>query len=196
LLLRDPHPEIRRQSAQWLCLKESADRAPVYVELLKDHDPDVQACALHIMSQVNPKAIPRADLLRLLGSPRLETVTLALSLLQGHTSPYFPTVQPSVVPQRQNQEVQLSSAEAAPLTTNHLTMARLMGLKILRQNADAQAVELTLPLLRDTNSIVRNRALLLLRAVLGQDFPQSDPDKWEQWWATNKADFDANKPAR
>lgn len=89
----------------------------------------------------------------------------------------------------------LSSAEAAPLTTNRLTVARLMGLKVLRQNADAQAVSLTLPLLRDTNSLVRNRAFALLRAVSAQDIPQNEPAKWEQWWAANKDSFVTRKPA-
>jgi hypothetical protein len=68
-------------------------------------------------------------------------------------------------------------------------MARLIGLKILRQNADATAVELALPLLRDTNSLVRTRAFSLLKAVSGQDFTQSDPARWDQWWATNKTTF-------
>jgi hypothetical protein len=69
-----------------------------------------------------------------------------------------------------------------------------MGLKILYQTADAQAVALTLPLLRDTNSIVRNRACALLRTVSGQAIPQNDPAKWEQWWAANKDTFVAQKP--
>ena len=72
-------------------------------------------------------------------------------------------------------------------------MARLMGLKILRQNADAEALALTLPLLRDTNSIVRNRAFALLQTVTGQDIPQTDPSTWEQWWAANKDAFVARK---
>jgi hypothetical protein len=75
-------------------------------------------------------------------------------------------------------------------------MARLMGLKILRQNADAQAVALTLPLLRDTNSLVRKRAFALLKTVSGQDIPQDDSARWEQWWAANKATFVPGKPAR
>ena len=75
-------------------------------------------------------------------------------------------------------------------------MARLMGLNVLRQTADAQAVALTLPLLRDTNSIVRNRAYALLQTVSGQDLPQNDPAKWEQWWAANKDTFVALKPAQ
>ena len=73
-------------------------------------------------------------------------------------------------------------------------MARLMGLKILRQNADSEAFALTLPLLRDTNSIVCSRAFALLRTLSGQEIPQSDPAKWEQWWAANKDTFIARKP--
>jgi hypothetical protein len=69
-----------------------------------------------------------------------------------------------------------------------------MGLKVLRQNADAQAVALTLPLLRDTNSIVRNCAFDLLHTVSGQDLPQTDLAQWEQWWAANKDAFVAPKP--
>ncbi len=150
------------------------------------------------IDQNNPAAIPRSDLLFLLGCPQLDTVSLALNLLQrGQSSgwAYQPlTANPGF---RAPEEInRLSSAEAAPLTTNQLTMARLMGLKILRQNADAQAVELTLPLLRDTNSIVRNRAFALLRTVSGQDLLQSEPARCEQWWAAKKDTFSPSKPAR
>ena len=68
-------------------------------------------------------------------------------------------------------------------------MARLMGLQILRHNADAEAVDLSLPLLSDTNSIVRSRAFTFLRTVSGQDFPQNDRAKWELWWAVNRGTF-------
>jgi hypothetical protein len=142
--------------------------------------------------------VPRADLLRLLGSERVDTVNRALAMLYHRWPPdgsvpslYFATRfrAPSVTNE-------LSSAEAAPLTRNRLTMARLMGLKILRRNADAQAVALTLPLLRDPNSFVRDRAVDLLRTVSAQDIPQTDPAKWGQWWEANKATFVALKPDR
>jgi HEAT repeat protein len=195
-LFRDPHPQIRQQSAQWLGLHESTNRAPIYAALLRDPDPEVQACAFKVLVQINQSMIPRPDLLRLLGSPRLDTVSLALNLLQrGQLSGW--TYQPRIVDPRlatPKETNRLASAEAAPLTTNRLTMARLMGLKVLRQNADAQAVALTLPLLRDTNSIVRNRAFALLRTVSGQDLPQTDPAKWEQWWVANKDTVVAPKP--
>jgi hypothetical protein len=75
-------------------------------------------------------------------------------------------------------------------------MARLIGLKILRENADAGAIELALPLLRDTNSLVRNRAFALFRTVSGQEDAENDPAKWEQWWTTNKASFKVNASTR
>ena len=55
---------------------------------------------------------------------------------------------------------------------------------------------MTLPLLRDNNSVVRNRAFALLHVVTGQDIPQDDPPKWEQWWAANKDTFVTPKPAQ
>src|ERR1019366_8951087 len=86
--------------------------------------------------------------------------------------------------------------QTARLTDQQPTVAPLKGLRVLRENADAQAVALALPLLRDTNSIVRHRAFDLLHAVSGQDIPQDKPAKWDQWWATNKATFNATKPPR
>ena len=68
-------------------------------------------------------------------------------------------------------------------------MARLAGLKILQQIADGDAVQLTLPLLRDTNSLVRSRAFAVLRTVSGRDISENNPAKWEQWWAARKATY-------
>jgi hypothetical protein len=99
---------------------------------------------------------------------------------------------PSQAPPR----YRLTSAEAAPLTTNRFIMPRLSGLWILQENADADAVELALPMLRDTNSIVRSRAFAFFRNVSGEDLSRDDPVKWEQWWAANKAAFTSRKSAR
>jgi hypothetical protein len=164
--------------------------------LLRDPDPEVQSRALDVLWWLRQDTVPRADLLRVLGSERVDTVNRALAMLYHRwppdwsvTSLYLATrfLAPSVTND-------LSSAEAAPLMTNRLTMARLMGLKILRRNADAQAVALTLPLLRDTNSFVRDRALDLLRTVSGQNIPKNEPAKWEQWWAANKNLFAESEP--
>jgi len=189
-LLRDPHPRVRWQAAQWLTLHESKDQTPRYLELLSDRDPDVVARALQVLAKINPDAVPRTDLLRLLGVPRMNVVSQSLNLLQGGQSvlEIRPTTAPGTAGGSPWQK-DLSSLEAAPLTTNQLTLARLAGLKILYRNGDADAINLALPLLRDTNSIVRNRAFGLLRAKTDQDFPQDDPAKWEAWWNANKSNF-------
>ena len=67
-------------------------------------------------------------------------------------------------------------------------------LTLLRHNADAEAIVLTLPLLRDANSIVRDRAFTVLQTLTGQTFLQNDPAKWEHWWAASKVTFVPRKP--
>jgi len=214
-LFRDPDPEIRGKATECLGIHETAESGSFYVALLTDPIPSVQACALRVLWKIDPDAIlqaalramlknpdediqsaalevasrlnremiQRADLVRLLGSSRIGIVSMVLHLLQRQArgpAVYKP----------------LSSAEATPLTTNALILARLMGLKILRQNADAEAIELTLPLLRDTHSLVRSRAFALLRNVSGQAITENDPAKWEHWWTTNKPAFKTPAPAQ
>ena len=197
-LFHDPYPEIRQQAAGCLELHEPTNRAAAYVVMLRDPDPEVQKCALQVLSRIGRTAIPRAELLRLLGSSRLDTVNLALGLLGGGQSFDLTSPPPIMAPGFPAPKTthSLSSAESARLTTNRLTMARLMGLNVLRENADAQAVALALPLLRDTNLIVRHRAFAVLQTVSGRDIPQDKPAQWEQWWAANKATFTATKPPR
>jgi len=77
--------------------------------------------------------------------------------------------------------------------TNNATMPRLTGLKFLEYNADAQAVEILLPLLTDTNTIVRNRAFVVLRRISKENIPD-DAEKWKAWWSANKSSF-ASPPA-
>lgn len=198
-LLRDDHVEIRNAAASSLGFRLPDDRRDQILALLRDQDPDLQSCALQILSRTNREAIPRADLLRLLGSPRLQTVSLSLNILNNGEWPARPTPSwpsgQSAAPARA-EEPALSSQEALPLMTNRLTMARLMGLKILEQNGDATAIDLALPCLRDTNSIVRNRTFNLLGAALGQEFPKDEPEKWEQWWAANRSAFVRRQPVR
>jgi hypothetical protein len=196
-LFRDSHPEIRQQAVNCLEFHESTNRIPVYIKLLQDPDPDVQLCALRVLTHIGRDSIPRDQLLRLLGSSRLDSAFAALGLLHpSHASVItgMPPIQDPRFPAPMDTH-HISSTEAAPLLTSRLTMARVMGLSVMRHNADPQAVALTLPLLRDTNSIVRNCAFMVLRTLTGQDIPQNEPAKWEQWWAANKKTFVARKPS-
>jgi HEAT repeat protein len=205
-LFHDPCSEVREAAIIGMDLWEvtnpvpmgerlQTNHVPAYLALLRDPDPEVQFRALDELWHWGQDPVPRAELVRLLGTPRMDTVYRALAMLYGRCPPGWAYKFPMGCPRFPSTIATylLSSAEAAPLTTNRLTLVRLKGLTILRQNADAQAVALTLPLLRDTNSLVRKRAFALLKTVSGQDIPQDDPARWEQWWAANKGSYAAPK---
>jgi HEAT repeat protein len=190
-LLRDPDERVGRQSAQWLTFHETAQNTARYLPLLSDPNPDVAGRALHVLIKINPTAVPREQLLRLLGVPRMEVVSQSLRLLKGPQSLLSRDVTVPATGDASPPEKTLSSQEAAPLTTNRLSLAKLAGLKILSQNADADAVSLAIPMLRDTNSLVRTRAATVLHLITQQDFPEAQPATWEAWWQTNREAFKA-----
>lgn len=119
-------------------------------------------------------------------------VTIAWRLIEstGHVQPTLPEPLASEREQ-QLKERALTSAEAATLTTNQLITARLIGLRVLQRNADSKAIELTLPLLSDSNEIVRSRAFAALTAITGKEISKNEPEKWERWWAANRNTFTA-----
>ena len=130
--------------------------------------------------------VPIADLLPLLNHPNPDTVAFVANLLRGGGRIcYVGDATESLPP--------VSSADIAPLMTNRFGNVRLIGLRAMQDNADAAAVELTLPLLRDTNSVIRSRALEVLQEITGQNISDNDPAKWEAWWAASKATFKPRK---
>ncbi len=196
----DPHPIVRSRSSWWLGSHETHDRVPVYLTLLHDTDPNVQACALKVLAKLAPAAVPRVDLERLLSYPESDVVWVALNLLRQ--CPPEPTSQSPAKAASPNRPAQtgpryeLPSREVAPLARHRLATLRLEALRILQANADAAAVELALPMLRDANSVVRRRAFAFFRYISGQDLSQDNPAKWEQWWATNQTTFAGKKAVR
>lgn len=172
-LLRDENDGVRHAAA--LALRSnyastSEHRATLFT-MLKDENPLARGAALNAMSAWYV-AIPREDLLSMFEVPDLSAVSLAYSRLRQEG---------------------VSSQEAAPLLENPLPIARLLGLRILLENADKQSVELTIPLLKDPVKPVQARALALLHALTGQSIPRDQPEKWEQWWAAHKATFVVSK---
>jgi hypothetical protein len=82
----------------------------------------------HVAGVKRKKAVPRADLLPVLSSPAGVVSAVAPAMLRsGPAGPSGGTGTSS-------------SSETTCLIANSLTMARLAVLKILRQNADAEAV--------------------------------------------------------
>jgi hypothetical protein len=83
----------------------------------------------------------------------------------------------------------ISDTEVVPLLRNTDLIARMIGLRILYKNAKTQSVELALPLLKDSEKIVRARTAATLRALTGQHFTDEQADEWEKWWNENKTNF-------
>ena len=192
-LLRDPEPNVKFCSLSVL-LQVAREAIPpqVLVELIRDPRPEVHGAALYVLWQLDGDVVPRADLLPLLASSDPMTVNLAWKLIEGagHVQPALSEPFASER-ERQLKARALTSTEAAVLTTNQLATARLTGLRLLQRNADPKAIELTLPLLRDSNEIVRIRAFGAMAAITGKDISKDDPVKWEQWWMANKNTFTA-----
>jgi HEAT repeat protein len=220
-LLRDPHLEIRQEASDCLLSHESTNRTSFYLGLLNDPDPEVRGRALGIADWINRMsgsdevfraalrmlrdpneliqsaavhALPRShqpvpipDLLPLLNHPHPDTVAAVAHLLRrGGRIRYMGDTRESVPP--------VSSADFAPLMTNGFGTVRLIGLRAMQDIADATAVELTLPLLRDTNSVIRSRAFAVVQEITGQTISDSDPAEWEAWWAANQRAFTPRKP--
>jgi HEAT repeat protein len=192
-LLKDPEPNVRFCSlAVLLQVARDAIPAEPLVELVRDPRPQVHGAALHVLFQLDRDMVPRADLLPLLGSSDSLTVSLAWKLIEG--TGYVQPALPEPLASEREQQLKaraLTSAEVAVLTTNQLATARLTSLRVLQRNADPKAIELTLPLLRDTNEIVRSCAFTALAAIAGKEISKDDPLKWEQWWSANRNTFTA-----
>jgi HEAT repeat protein len=199
-LLNDAEPNVRLHALQVLSkINPKAISQAALIEALKDSNQDVQSSVLHILWKMDRDAVPRSELLPLLGSSRFEIVTIAFQLLREGKTPSVPASLPASRTKLRAsppETLNISSLEAAPLIMNRLTMARLLGLGVLRRNGDVKAIELSLPLLRDTNSIVRARAFSLIRAVSGQNISDNDPAQWEKWWAENKHSCTPREPVQ
>jgi HEAT repeat protein len=156
-------------------------------EMLKSSNPDAQHTALMTVWKMNRDDIAsRAELLEILNNPHMDNIQIALSLINRQTRVGV-GANPATVTRPGNETTRsLTSSEAAALATNRFAQVRLMSLRVFQRNADTRAIELTLPLLRDSNVIVRNRAFAAIKAMTGEGVSDDDASKWERWWETNK----------
>jgi HEAT repeat protein len=221
-LLRDPHLEIRQEASGCLLSHESTNRTSFYLGLLNDPDPEVRARALGIADRINrmsrsdevfraalpmlrdpnelvqsaavqalygsQRPVPIPELLPLLNHPHLDTVAEVAAMLRGGGRTRF-------VGDTRKALTPVAAAWFAPLMTNRFGTVRLLGLHAVQNIADATAVDLTLSLLRDTNSVIRSRAFVVVQEITGQNLSESDPAKWEAWWAANQGSFTPRKSA-
>jgi hypothetical protein len=168
-LLRDDYSEVSAAALTYLIRQrvEVPKHVAEFRRMLKDTNGAVQVAGLQVLFN-NRVSIAREDLLALFSVPRMEAAGVAEHILE---------------PQG------ISCAEAKPLLQNSFWMCRMLGLAVLARNTNSQSVEFALPLLRDSEPVIRDHACDLLWELTGQDFTADQPDKWESWWAKNKATF-------
>jgi HEAT repeat protein len=142
---------------------------PLFQGMLKDKDPGIQAAGLKMLHRLQVE-ISREDLLPFFKSSDPEASSVAFWQLW-------------------RQHERISDDDALALLQNSQRIARLLGLNVLDQNPEKQSVEMTLPLLRDTDGLVREKAAQTLHALTGQHFTEDQPDQWEKWWNENKTNF-------
>ncbi len=173
-MLRDPDAEVRERAAYALSRLPIRDDAEKYIPtiqtMLKDKNLNIRISAMRALQHFG-KPAPREDLLQFFGVPDRRVVSIAFSQFNNQSA------------------YELSNQEVIPLLCNSEPFARLLGLKILYQNANPESVELTLPLLKDAEPILRKRAAATLRAFSGQHFTEEQAADWEKWWSENKSGF-------
>jgi HEAT repeat protein len=169
---------------------ETVPREPLR-EMLKSQDADARHAALLTLSTMNRSDIAtRAELLEILNNPQLDNIFMALRLINRQSRDAVGRNTNAMARTGGDSTQLLTSSEAAVLATNRFAQARLAGLRALQRNADARAIELTLPLLRDSNAIVRHGAFAAMKAMTGENV-SDDASKWEKWWEMNKKTRDA-----
>jgi HEAT repeat protein len=187
-MVNDSNPNVRACALSILVRisPQAIPREPV-LQMLKDANADVQHTALHTISTARRNDIAsRADLLPILSSGNLDDIWIAINLInRSNRNESEDGV--GATPRQRDVTQSLTMSEAIPLVTNRFAEARCTGLRVLQRIGDAKAIELTLPRLRDTNSVVRNRAFAAMKAMTRESVSDSDPAKWENWWKTNEA---------
>ncbi len=155
--------------------------------LLTESDPEAQKAALHILRRLKREVVSRTDLLAVLSGPRVENIRTAVYLIENLKG-REPDMPPAFMagPQVEERERWLTSSEATVMVTNRFTEARLIGLGVLRRNADIKAIELILKSLRDPNPVVREKAFAVIKLATHQNVSDDDAAKWESWWNTRK----------
>lgn len=169
--LRDDDAAVRRAAAFTLprFRSDMEKYIPAFQQMLNDKNPAIEWSGLEMLQRLQVE-IPREDLLHFFNSSDPETLGVAFSQLT-----------------RQNERV--SDADALVLLQNPQPLARVLGLRVLDRNHEKQSVELALPLLLDSEELVRLKATQTLRALTGQEFSEDQTEEWSKWWMEHKTNF-------
>ena len=199
-LLEDADARTRRDACYAAGMNWDAAFAPRLEQLLGDDDGSVRWAALRCLREhkdssqipayrkmVEQDGLAAYDAILLQGVDDFSRE----QLVRLFSSTNLPVVSTAFTKLRY-QDLQLN--EIAPLLTNSLVMARMMGLGALVQIGDKEAVDRIVAMLRDPNEAVRWHVRARLRRLTGQKLGP-DPATWEKWWAQNKDSYTPPPPS-
>lgn len=172
---KDKDSGVRYEAALALSYYCTRKSFPFFLKTLKSEDLNARASALFALRHEPIEMIPREKVLPLFRMTWMPAINLAF-----RTAWILGTVQHGTG---------ISCQEAIPLLHNRLMHAQLLGLEVLRENANKQSIELAIPMLKDPVKRVRSAAERLLVLLTGQGFPVDQPDEWQTWWQANKINF-------
>lgn len=208
-LLKDTDPQIRAAAANILSGNWNAQYAAPLVEVLTDTDSEVRVYA-EIGLTGHPSDITNfiSHFQELLKYPNPGIRAVSYELLRHLHVPVtkddlLGVFQASgmgigVVWYAYNDFKELTgrnptdAEDQALLQNPDVNLRGGLGLTILYQNADKQAVEMALPLLNDPEPGVRAKAAATLRALTGRDFTEEQGVEWDKWWTESKTNFVAD----
>jgi hypothetical protein len=198
--ITDPEPEVRTAAAILLGDDWNSTRVAPLITALSDDNAEVRWAAesgLEHHPSETASCIPRFRAMLMDTNSGVRGVAFQLlnrqhvslsrdELLAVFKAPVMGAVWPAYEQLKAMGE-KISDSDAMPLLQNEDPNIRGgLGLVILSQNADPEAVEMALPLLHDPEMAVRVRAADTLRALTGEPFGYEQSAEWEKWWTENK----------
>jgi hypothetical protein len=176
--LTDTNGEVRVFAEEGLTghPSEITKYIPHFQELLKDPNPGIRAVSYELLRHLNVP-MTKDDLLGI-----FQASDMGVGVVWDAYNDF-----------KQLTGREPTDAEDQTLLQNpEMNLRGGLGLVILYQNADKQAVEMALPLLNDPEPGVRARAAATLRALTGQQFTDEQTAGWTNWWTENKTNFVAD----
>lgn len=176
-LLNDRDPEVRGLAGAFLQQHpgDIENFVPRFRAMLTDQDPVAHGLGFELLHHLG-EPLSREELLGVFKAPTMGAVWDAYEEFKKQTGRDLSDSEDMVV--LQNSEPNIRGG---------------LGLLVLYQNADPQAVDLAMPLLQDPEIPVRAAAARTLRALTGQHFTYEQEAEWEKWWAENKGTFVAQQ---
>lgn len=152
-LLRDSDAHVREMASDTIAQAPGVkDRAAMFYQMLTDPDMNARIGALIVLYRAG-LSVSDAEMLPFFKVPDRQTIGIVSAHFRDERGQY-----------------RLSDDQVVPLLQNTEPLARMIGLRILAQNGDTQALQLAKPLLDDPDPTVQRVATRVCNQLGGSGF--------------------------